>query len=158
MRWQVTSVNLLAAIALAAPFPVAAQAPVTPSPRPELHRQFLLMALDSYQRARCEGNQPCAPASAAERATPPITDDQARAIVAAATISTMAEHCQLDWGRRNFVPLMQHHRERLKMNERQMALVGLLHGITMGAVGETVRRTPCTPEMKASTEKRLLAP
>jgi hypothetical protein len=61
--WQVTSVNLIAAVALAAPFPVAAQAPVTPSPRPELHRQFLLMALDSYQRARCEGNQPCAPAS-----------------------------------------------------------------------------------------------
>jgi hypothetical protein len=158
MRWQLTSVKLIAAVALVAPFPVAAQAPATPSPRPELHRQFLLIALDNYQKALCGLNQPCAPASAAERATPPITDDQARAIVAAATISTMAEHCELDWERRNFVPLMQHHRERLKMNGRQMALVGLLHGVTMGAVGETVRQTPCTPEMKASTEKRLLVP
>jgi hypothetical protein len=157
MRWQLTSVNLIAALALMMPFPVAAQTPATPSPRPELHRQFLSMALDNYLGALC-GNQPCAPASAAERATPPITDDQARAIVAAATISIMAEHCQLDWERRNFVPLMRHHRERLKMNERQMALVGLLHGITMGALDETVRRNPCTPEMKESIEKRLLAP
>jgi hypothetical protein len=146
MRWHPTSVNLIAAVVLATPFPVAAQAPVTPSLSPELHRQFLLMALDSYQRARCEGNQPCAPASAAERATPPITDDQARAIVAAATISTMAEHCQLDWGRRNFVPLMQHHRERLKMSERQMALLGFCMGSQWEQLARQSAGAPARPK------------
>jgi len=157
-KGQLTWANLTVAVVLAAPLPVFAQAPAAPSGGAEPHRKLLMMALDNYHKALCEGNQPCAPASTAERATPPITDDQARTIVAVASISTLAEHCQLDWERRNFVPLMRHHREKLRMTERQMALVGLLHGITMGALGETVRRSPCTPEMKASTEKRLLAP
>ena len=89
---------------------------------------------------------------------PPITDDQARAVVEAGSISVVAEHCGLDWQRRNFESLMKHHRERLRMSERQLALVSLLHGITMGVVGETVRRTPCSAELKVPTEKRLIAP
>jgi len=153
-RWQLVLTHAIVAAALAVPRPVLAQAPAA---RVEPHQQFLLLALDNYAKARC-GKELCAPATAAERANPPITDEQARAIVTAGTISIMAEHCQLDWERRNFIPLMRHHRETLKMTERQMALVGLLHGITMGALAETVRKSVCTPEAKVATEKRLLAP
>ena len=79
-------------------------------------------------------------------------------MVEAGSLSVVAEHCGLDWQRRNFEPLMKHHRERLRMSERQLALVSLLHGITMGFVGEIVRRTPCSAELKVATEKRLIAP
>ena len=137
MTWNSALASLMAALALAMPLSVGAQ-----PARTEPHRQLLMIALDNLGRARCEGGQPCAPATVEERATPPITDDQARAVVEAGSISVVAEHCGLDWQRRNFEPLMKHHRERLRMSERQLALVSLLHGITMGVVGETVRRTP----------------
>jgi hypothetical protein len=152
-HWQLVLAHAIVAVTLAVPRPALAQSPAA---RVEPHRQLLSLALDSYAKARC-GNQPCAPVTAAERAKPPITDDQARAIVTAATISVLAEHCQLDWERRNFIPLMRHHRETLKMTERQLALVGLLHGVTMGAYAETVRKSTCTPEAKVATEKRLIA-
>jgi len=153
MTWNSSLVNVIAALALAMPLSLAAQ-----QARPEPHRQLLMIALDNLGRARCEGDQPCAPATAEERATPPITDDQARAVVEAGGISVVAQHCGLDWQRRNFEPLMKHHRARLKMSERQLALVSLLHGITMGFVGESVRRTPCSAELKVASEKRLIAP
>jgi hypothetical protein len=153
MTWNSAQASLMAALVLAMPLSVAAQ-----PARTEPHRQLLMIALDNLGRARCERGQPCAPATAEERATPPITDDQARAVVETGSISVVAEHCGLDWQRRNFEPLMKHHRERLRMSERQLALISLLHGITMGVVGETVRRTPCSPELKVSTEKRLIAP
>ena len=152
-HWQLALAHAVVAVTLAVPRPGLAQSPAA---RVEPHRQLLSLALDGYAKARC-GKELCAPATAAERAKPPITDDQARAVVTAATISVLAEHCQLDWERRNFIPLMRHHRETLKMTERQMALVGLLHGVTMGAYAETVRKSTCTPEAKVATEKRLLA-
>jgi hypothetical protein len=153
MIWNQALASLMAALTLAMPLSVAAQ-----PARTELHRQLLMIALDNLGRARCEGGQPCAPATTEERATPPITDDQARAVVDVGSISVVAEHCGLDWQRRNFEPLMKHHRERLRMSERQLALVSVLHGIAMGVLGETVRRTSCSPELKVSTEKRLIAP
>jgi hypothetical protein len=152
-HWQLVLAHAIGAVALAVPRPAVAQ---SPGASVEPHRQLLSLALDTYSKARC-GNQLCAPATAAERANPPITDEQARAIVTAGIISVLAEHCELDWEKRNFFPLMRHHRETLKMTERQMALVGLLHGVTMGAYEETVRKNTCTPEAKVATEKRLLA-
>jgi hypothetical protein len=143
---------LVAIIAMATQVAAGAQEPSEP------HQKLLKLALDNLQKALCGNGQPCAPATASERANPPVTDEQARAIVGAGTISVLAEHCGLDWTRRNFMPMMQYHRQKLKMNRRQMALVGLLHGITMGAVGGVARQTPCSPEMKASIEKRLIAP
>jgi hypothetical protein len=124
---------------------------------PEFHRHILKLALDNFKKARCALNQACAPATTEERQTPPISDDQARRIVGSAVISTMAEHCRLDWQRRNFEPLMAYHRAKLGMSERQVALVGLIHGIAMGAVGDQVRQTPCSADMKATTEQRLLS-
>jgi hypothetical protein len=136
---------------------VLAQSVAPPAPKQELHRAFLAVAIDNFDKAMCGQGQSCAPATAAERANPPLSDEQARSIVSAGVISVTADHCGLDWQRWNFVPLMRHHRETLKLNEREMALVGLLHGITMGQVGEIARKSPCTPELKAATEQRLIA-
>ena len=122
------------------------------------HKRLLDKAMDNLHRARCGPNLQCIPVTPEERAKPPITDSQARAIVDAATISVMAEHCGLDWRGRNFVPLMKHHRGKLAMSERQMALVGLLHGITMGTLEKDVRATPCSPQRKEQVERKLLAP
>jgi hypothetical protein len=57
----------------------------------------------------------------------------------------MAEHCGIHWQRRNFVPMMRHYREGLRMSKQQIALIGLLHGITMGTLEGQIRRRTCAP-------------
>lgn len=142
---------ILVTLALGAT-PATAQTGQQPS-----DRQLLGMAIENLARTRC-GERPCAPATAQERARPPITDEQARMIISSAAVSVMAEHCGLDWQRRNFLPLMAHHRQGLRMNERQLAIVGLLHGIAMRVFGDAARRRPCTPGVKEGVVKRLLVP
>lgn len=138
---------------------ISASAPVSAQTqmRQPADRQLLAMAMENIGRAKC-GDRPCAPATPAELARPPITDEQARLIVSTAAVSVMAEHCGLDWQRRNFQPLLLHHQKAQKMNDRQMAIVGLLHGVAMGAFGDAARRRPCTPAVKEGVAKRLLVP
>lgn len=150
----VVLVAMHAAIIITA-FPVAAEGRKASS-SDSLPKILLALALDNYPNARCGNNQPCAPATAEERERPPLTDEQAHTIVTAASTSAIARHCGLDWQRRNFEPLMRFHRETLKLSERQMALVGLLHGISMGVMAEPVARGPCIPALKASAEKHML--
>ena len=153
---KMLSLELTVALLLAVANPVLAQTTTPASPKQELHHAFLSLALDNLDKAMCAQGQACTPATPSERANPPLTDEQARIIVSTAVISVTAEHCGLDWQRRNFVPLMKNHRETLRLDDRQMALVGLLHGITMGQVGDVVRRAPCTPEQKKAIEQRLI--
>lgn len=146
---------LVAAVVVAIVAPGGAKAEQSTANADASWQRFMNLALDNLPRAFC-GNEKCAPATAEERRNPPLSQAQAKLIVSAAANSSMAEHCGLDWQRRNFLPLMQLHRQRFKMSERQMALVGLLHGITMGVVGGTVKGKPCAPETKAAVEGKLL--
>ena len=120
-----------------------------------LQKQLLKLALDNLDQAICDKAK-CTPATDEERRNPPLSDDQVKAIISVGTLSTLAEHCGLDWKRRNFQPLMQIHRKRMKMSERQVALAGLLHGITMGVTGNTIRSQPCTQKLKAEVDQKLI--
>jgi hypothetical protein len=135
---------------------LAASAAHGQSAKPDLHTHLLGLAMNHIEKAQC-GSAKCTPATEQERTAPPLSNDQARAIVQAATISTMAEHCGLDWQRRNFAPLMRHHRDSLRMGERQMALVGLLHGLTMSMTEAQVKAQPCTSDLRATVDQRLIA-
>jgi hypothetical protein len=68
--------------------------------------KVLMLALDNIHRGRCERSQPCAPATAEEKASPPITIGEARLIIRRGVVSAAAEHCGLDWQRKNFEPMM----------------------------------------------------
>lgn len=119
-------------------------------------REITALALANIQRARC-GSTPCAPATDAERANPPIAETQARGIVAAGLISAFAEHCGLDWQMRSFAPLMRKLRTDLRFSERQMALAGVMHGIMQQTARDSLAGKPCTDQMRAETEKSLTA-
>jgi hypothetical protein len=112
-------------------------------------REALQTALSHIHRARCEGLQPCAPATANEVRTPPISLDQARAAIRAGLASGGMQWCRLDWQQRSFRPMMDHHRKVVGLNERQMALMGLLHGMHQGMMIRTMGDRECTPEMRA---------
>jgi hypothetical protein len=116
--------------------------------------KLLMLALDSIQRGICENKQPCAPATAEEKADPPITIAEARIVVARAVVSAGAEHCNLDWRGRNFNPMMAYWRNTLKKNERQMTLIALLHGITQG-FGKRGFKVACNDEMRANVDRQL---
>ena len=154
MRRTIVVLSAMLAVIITSAFPARAEGRKASSD--SLPRILLALALDNFPKARCGNDQPCSPATAEERAHPPLTDDQAHAIVTAASTSAIARHCGLDWQRRNFEPLMRYHRESLKLTERQMALVGLLHGISMGVMAEPVARGPCIPALRASAEQHML--
>jgi hypothetical protein len=80
-------------------------------------KHLLKLALDNLDKAICVKAK-CAPATDEERRNPPLSNAQVKANISVGTLSTLAEHCGLDWKCRNFEPLMQSHRERMKMSER----------------------------------------
>lgn len=118
----------------------------------QVHK-LLMLALDNIGRSLCEGKARCAPATADERANPPITIAEARLVIQRGVLSAAAEHCGLDWQKRNFIPMMAYWRQT-KKNERQMALVGLLHGIMQG-IGKPDAKLTCTAEMRENLDRRL---
>ena len=125
-------------------------------PPEQIAREMLVLALDNIQRARCEGTQLCAPATAAEKANPPLTVEEAQRIIRRATLSAVAERCGLDWQRLNFLPMMAYWRTTQKKPERQMALVALLHGIMQSRVEQAVASRPsCTEQERRDLESRL---
>ena len=126
-----------------------------PRPTEEIAREMLALALDNIQRGRCEGSQPCAPATAAEKANPPLTNEEAQKIILQATLSAIAERCGLDWRQRSFLPMMAYWRTTEKKTERQMTLVGLLHGIMVSKVRQALADKPCTEQERRDLDARL---
>ena len=126
-----------------------------PSDQIPIHEKLLKMALENIHRAKCGAKKLCAPATKAERMSPPITNEQAKKVVSAAVISVIAKHCGLDWQQRNFLPMMKYHRENFQMAARQTALIGLLHGITMGMMKKSIEKKACTPSLKLKAEKGM---
>lgn len=113
-------------------------------------RRALSLGVENFQRLKCDGNRFCSPATPEEKASPPLSLAEARAIMQRGALSGLAEHCRLDWQQRNFGPMMDYWRTTMKKTERQMALVGFLHGVVQqalyssvaarGACGDRLRR------------------
>lgn len=89
--------------------------------------QALLLALERVHLGKCEDQTSCAKATDAERANPPITTADARAAMVFAIKSALASWCGLDY-RRSFLPMMIAGREKMKLSERQLRLMALIHG------------------------------
>jgi hypothetical protein len=119
----------------------------------QVHK-LLMLALDSLGRGRCEDSKPCAPATAEERTNPPLTIAEARLVIHRGVFSAAAEHCGLDWQGRNFLPMMAYWRQKMKKNERQMALIGILHGIMQG-MGKPDAKLACTADMRENVNRQL---
>ena len=118
-------------------------------------RRMLDEALDRFGRLRCENLEPCAPATAAERKNPPLSIAEARAIMNRGILSGAALRCGLDWQRRNFMPMMAYWRYDMKKTERQMALVGALHGIMQGFVNARPHEQGCPDTLRQTVERGL---
>jgi hypothetical protein len=120
--------------------------------REELMQQALQAALDNIHTSRC-GSDRCAPATAEERKNPPLSLSETSQIFGRGLFSGGADICQLEWGKRNYEPMMAYWRKQ-KKTERQLALIGLIHQIAMQQIQKQIG-TACPPEMKKDVESKL---
>jgi hypothetical protein len=133
MRLITCTIALL--VAITAPSAHAQNPPQNPLLSDEHVQRVLMLALDNIQRGMCENLQPCAPTTDAEKRNPPITMAEARAVMHRGVLSGVAVHCDMDWAQRNFQPMMAHWRHTVKKSPRQMATIGMVHGIMQGMTG-----------------------
>jgi hypothetical protein len=128
-----------------------AQTPKAKS-REELMQQALQAALDNIHTVRC-GSDRCAPATAEEKKNPPLSLSETSQVFGRGLFSGGADICQFEWGKRNYEPMMAYWKKQNK-NERQLALIGLVHQIAMQQIQKQIGNA-CPPEMKKDVDSKL---
>jgi hypothetical protein len=138
----------------------AGTVPVDVILRDDAVKRMLQLALERISDAMCGEKTHCPPATAEEKANPPVSLELARTAMTAGVLSGTAQHCNMDWKKRVYLPFMAHHRNILKLNDRQFALIGILHGSMQNYMlaGFKQRNEPCTPEIQADLEKKIGKP
>jgi hypothetical protein len=136
--------------------PALAQAPKQKAADDAGLRKLIADGLDNLPKLPCANQQPCAPATAQERTSPPLTLAEARRVVDRGAISGAAEHCGLAWRERNLAPLVGYLRTTLKKSDRGMALAAYLHGTMQDRTRAAfAAKGPCSDDTKRKLETRL---
>ncbi|MEM7269850.1 MAG: hypothetical protein AAF401_11420 [Pseudomonadota bacterium] len=102
----------------------------------EYHESIQRMALAGIEMAYCSDQVYCAPATEAELHSPPVDPATMEQTISVAALSVLAENCGFDFERQVFAPYMQSLRADGGLAERQIAIVGVSHGIVMGLFDE----------------------
>jgi hypothetical protein len=118
-------------------------------------RAAIKLALEKIGTAICESNQPCAPAIPEEFERPPITVVDARAAMVFGIKSALAQWCGLDW-RRSFLPMIVFGKQKMKMSDRQMQLMTLIHGDFQGRqLAFYSKSGKCPPQFRQQLDAQL---
>jgi len=128
----------LLGLGLTVAFGAAAQ-PSRPAIPDAVVRKMIELGLKNIHRALCDGFNECKPATPAEYEKPPITIDQARVAVATGVRSAFARWCGFDADRRSVAPLLRQLRQGKQFNERQVALLAVIHGIQQNITGDQLK-------------------
>jgi hypothetical protein len=138
---------------------IATQAPAQsalPEIPDEVARKMLELGLRNIDRAVCGGLDMCTPATPQELEFPPISVDNARGALLAGTRSAYATWCGLDANRRSILPMMRVLRQKWRFNDRQVALVAVIHGIQMNMVAEQLKaRGVCDAATRSKLDAEL---
>lgn len=156
MRTFIALILLFSAAGLAAAQTGAQKKVEPPKTREELMQRVLLTALANIEKIRCADDKACAPATDAEKKNPPLTLSETSQVFGRGILSGGAAYCEMDWNKRNYLPMMAHWREQLKKNDRQLALVSLVHDIAKDQlIAEFWGKGKCPDEMKKDIEFKL---
>jgi hypothetical protein len=83
----------------------------------------------------------------------PISIAETRRLVSSAVLSALAEKCKVPWATQIYLPMMAYFRHSKKLNERQMTLVGMLHGAKQGyTLGDL---PPCPPQIRDQISRAI---
>jgi hypothetical protein len=145
----------VAAVAVVMAIQVAAQ-PGPPEIPDAVAGRMIALGLQNIHRGLCGGLNGCAPATPEEYQIPPITLGQARVAILAGTQSAVARWCGLDADRRSIAPTMRLVRQKFKLNERQVALIAIIHGIQQSIVAEQLKsRGECDTATRSKLDAEL---
>lgn len=134
-------------------FTFAASAQSKPPLIPEpVVRKMIEVGLKNIHRALCDGFNQCSPATPEEFETPPLTLDQARAAIVTGGRSAFVRWCGLDADRRSVLPFMQQLRRSKLYDQRQLALMAVIHGIQQSI---TTAQLKTKGECDAATRSKL---
>jgi hypothetical protein len=128
MRQRLAVAAALSLLGLVAASRASAQGPPPEIPD-AVARKMLQLGLHNIQRGLCGGLNGCAPATPEEFELPPLTLAQTRIAIMAGAQSAVARWCGLDANSRSINPMMRQVRQRMKLTERQVALMAVIHGI-----------------------------
>ena len=110
-------------------------------------------ALNFIHKVTCDKNRLCEPATEMEKATPPITREQARIAMRTGAVSGALEWCGSDWSNRAFAEMADRFIIKDKLNRRQWAILGVLHSEQLARHVVDLKATRrCTPQVKAGIE------
>lgn len=140
MRILIVVAALLGSIAGA-----AAQAELDNGKKDEIAKQTLALALANIDKANC-GDKPCAPATPVELSEPPVTIAETREVISRAILSGFAQHCSVEWQVRNYQPMMNYWRLKQKKNDRQLALIALVHSVILTQTVRSIAEKGACPE------------
>jgi hypothetical protein len=88
-----------------------------------------------------------------DRQTLPIQKDVAYQVIEVGMISGLARWCSLDW-EKNYRALTGAAR-REGFSEKQVAFIGLLHGVTQGMTESAVKDRKCSTTDRETTRKKV---
>lgn len=130
--------------------------PGPPSIPDDVVRKMLELGLQNIQRALCDGFNQCAPATPAEFENPPLSVDQARAAIFVGGRSAFVGWCGFDADRRSVLPFMQQLRRSKLYNERQLALIAIIHGVQQSIVAEQLKaKGTCDEATRSKLDAQL---
>ncbi len=90
---------------------------------------------------------------------PLLKDADRKRVIDRGFISTFADWCGLDWKNRSFFPFMEYERLKGKWSDKDMAYMGMLHGVSMGVLQtELKKKGDCPADSKKRVELFLVQP
>ncbi len=110
--------------------------------------EALTIALKSIHKGLCEKDTLCAAATEAELKKPPVSIEHARDAMTIGTVSGVAERCGIDWQSNFFLPMMQRFRHQVGLNQRQLTLIAMVHGMQQSMAFRSAANDICSAEMK----------
>jgi hypothetical protein len=147
---------IAACIAVLMAAAVASAQPAPPAIPEEAVRKMLELGLKNIQRALCDGFNQCTPATPQELENPPISVDQARAAIMVGARSAFAGWCGFDANKRSVLPFLGQLRRSKLYDERQLALMAVVHGIQQSITTEQLKgKGACDQAMRKSLDAQL---
>ncbi len=80
-----------------------------------------------------------------------------RRVIETGIVSAFAEWCKVEWTRRNYLPFMRAERAKKLWSDRQLAYIGVLHGITVGFYAKQFAQGGSCPEERRKQIEFILA-
>jgi len=115
--------------------------------------QLRAMLVANFGRLACE-NSYCAPATPAEVANPPLSEENTNLAFELGVLAANAQHCGLDWEGKVVRPSVLQWREATH-SERETALFYAILAFSQNGMLASLSGSQCSPEMKKELEQAL---